>query len=408
MLLRARPATAPSPSTRRLRVLLVHNFYQSTAPSGEDVAFRSECELLRASGVEIRTFIRNNDTIEPQAGARLRAAWNGLWSMATYYELQRVIDDFRPNLVHCHSLFPLISPSAYSACRSMDTPVIQTLHNYRMICPNGLLLRDARPCQDCVGRLPLDAVRHRCYRASAAASLAAAGIAASTWQRARQTVARFIALTRFAAGVFEQAGLPRERIAVRPNCLDADPQPGSGAGGYVLFAGRLSVEKGAATLLRAWRQPGLPECVIVGDGPLRAVLEQEARANRLNVRFLGARPRAEVLDLMRDATALVIPSICYEGLPMVFLEAMASGTPVVCSAIGGLTELVSDGENGQLCAAGDAHGLAEAVRRATPRGAAGAALRHRCRATYDAHYSIDQARVRLLGIYSDALAQRPN
>lgn len=408
MIGRARRAAAPSPSSRRLRVLLVHNFYQSTAPSGEDVAFRSECELLRASGVEVRTFIRNNDTIKPQAGAWLRTALNGVWSKDTHFELQRAIEDFQPNLVHCHGLFPLVSPSAYSACRSMNTPVVQTLHNYRMICPNGLLLRDSRPCEDCVGRLPLGAVRHRCYRGSAVASMAAAGIAVSTFKLASQTVARFIALTRFAAGVFERAGLPSERIAVRPNCLDADPQPGPGGGDYVLFAGRLSVEKGAATLLRAWRQSGLPKCVIVGDGPLRTVLEQEAGAHRLNVQFLGARPRAEVLDLMRNAAALAIPSICYEGLPMVFLEAMASGTPVVCSAIGGLTELVTNGENGQLCAPGDDQGLADAVRRATQHGAAGTALRQRCRATYEAHYSTDQARTRLLDIYSEALAQRPD
>ena len=400
------PLAEPSLGDRRLRVLLVHNFYQSTAPSGEDIAFRAEAALLRASGIEIQTFVRHNDTIEPHAGAMLRAACSGPWSRQTYVALQRAIDDFRPDLVHCHGLFPLVSPSAYSACRSRGTPVVQTLHNYRMVCPNGLLLRAARPCEDCVGRLPLAAVRHRCYRGSALTSTAAAVIALSSLQLARRSVARFIALTRFAAGVFARAGLPGERIVVRPNCLDADPAPGPGGGGYLLFAGRLTVEKGAATLLRAWRMHDLPECIIVGDGPLRTELEDAARASRLNVRFLGARPRAEVLDLMRNAAAVLIPSICYEGLPMVFLEAMASGTPVVCSAIGGLTELVTNGENGYLCTAGDEHGLGAAVRRVTQEGAAGDALRRRCRATYDAHYSTDRALARLLGIYDEVLAQQ--
>jgi glycosyltransferase involved in cell wall biosynthesis len=374
------------------------------------VAFRAERALLQAAGVEVRVFTRENDAIGPQTGERLRTALDGLWSRQIYREMQREIDDFRPELVHCHGLFPLVSSSAYSACRSRATPVVQTLHNYRMICPNGLLLRDAQPCEDCVGRLPIGAVRHRCYRDSRTASIAAAAISVNTFHLASRTVARFIALTRFAAGVFERAGLSRERIVVRPNCLAADPAARAGGrGGYVLFAGRLSTEKGVSTLLRAWHhEAGLPECIVVGDGPLRGDLESQVRENRLNVRFLGARSRADVLDLMREAAAVAIPSICYEGLPMVFLEAMACGTPVVCSRIGGLTELVVPDQNGQVHAAGDHRGLADGVRRIIQDDQERSALRDRCRAVYDQRYSTTQARDRLLAIYDEVLAQRSN
>jgi glycosyltransferase involved in cell wall biosynthesis len=390
----------------RLKLLLVHNFYQSSSPSGEDTAFRSEVELLRAGGLVVETYVRHNDEIRPELGSRVSAALNGLWSARTHRDLLSLLRDFRPDLAHFHGTFPLVSPSGYAACKASGVPVVQTFHNYRSICPNGLLLRNGVPCEDCLGRLPLPAVQHACYRSSRLATLLAAGISVANARAFhRHSVDQFIALTDFAADLFARSGVPRDRIAVRPNCLDTDPPVGSGDGGFVLYAGRLSQEKGVRVLLQAWTREGLPECVVVGDGPLRLELEQESRRRQLRIRFLGSLPRSEVIRLMRMAAAVVIPSICYEGLPMVFLESMASGTPVACSDIGGLASLVADADNGAKYPAGDSQALAASVLRIIGDGTAARRLRGRCRSIYDEHYATNRARERLLGIYERTMAR---
>lgn len=389
-----------------MKLLLIHNFYQSSAPSGEDMAFRSEVELLRTGGAAVSTFVRENDAIRPGFGSRVSAAVNGLWSARTYRDLLSLMEEFRPDLAHFHGTFPLISPSGYAACHALGVPVVQTFHNYRLICPNGLLLRNGSPCEDCIGRLPLPAVRHACYRNSRLASLAAAGVSVSNARAVRHgAIDQFVALTDFAADMFVRSGVPRDRIAVRPNCLDSDPPPGSGDGGFVLFAGRLSEEKGVRVLLRAWSQEGLPECLVIGDGPLRDELEAEARRARLPLRFLGSLPRSDVLSLMQRAAALVIPSVCYEGLPMVFLESMASGTPVVCSDIGGLATLVDNDLNGVRFPPGDSRGLADGVLRIVGGGIATRDLRARCRSIYEERYATERARERLLSIYDRTIGR---
>ncbi|MGZ8216724.1 glycosyltransferase [Methylomagnum sp.] len=394
-----------------MKVLLGHNFYRSSAPSGEDAVFRNELALLE-SRLEVVPFIRRNDDIdESTLGKKIELARNGAWSRPTYAALAELIQHTRPDVAHFHNTFPQISPSAYAACQDHGVPVVQTLHNYRFICPNALLMRNGKPCGDCVGgRWNLaPALIHRCYRDSLLATVAQVWTIASNRGRGtyRRQVNRYIALTRFAADTLARGGLPKERIEVKPNFLPSPAAPGTGQGGYAIYVGRLAPEKGVDTLLKAWR--GLPELPlrIVGDGPSRRALERYAAAEALPVEFLGQRTPEELPGWVGAALFQVVPSEWYEGFPMVILEAYASGTPVLAARIGSLDEIVADGVTGVKFTPGDALDLAAKARAllACPELNA---MRRRVRREFDDHYTADTNISRLLEIYDHAITEHRN
>ena len=316
--------------------------------------------LLMENGVDVVSFTRHNDDLPAGALGSLGASFSNAWSFSSLSALRALIAETRPDVAHFHNTFPQISPAAYGACREAGVPVVQTLHNYRMFCANGLLNRDGEPCERCLGRNPLPALMHACYRDS---HLATAGmVLGSALHRARNTyrtdVDRYIVLTEFARRRFIAHGLPEDRLVVRGNTLPCDPGMGVGGGGYALYAGRLTAEKGVGTLLRAWRRTRNIPLRIAGDGALRESLEREAQG--LPVEFLGRVAPGRVLSLMKEADMLVVPSECYEGFPRVVVEAFATGTPIVASDLGGLGELV-DERAGIKFRSGDAGALAGAV-----------------------------------------------
>lgn len=392
--------TSPAFST----VLLAHNYYQQAG--GEDQVFASEASMLRGHGHRVVEFIRDNRNIAvngPLDQARLMAGT--IWSRSARKELVTQIAEARPSIAHFHNTFPLISPSAYAAAREYGIPVVQTLHNYRLLCPNALFFRDDHVCLDCLGKLvPWPGVRHRCYRGSAAAGSAVAGMLAvhrllGNWDR---LVDVYIVLTEFARDQFIRGGLSADQLMVKPNFVDPDPGPGQHQGGFALFAGRLSAEKGITTLLAAWQAVGdhLP-LVIAGDGPLAG--EVAAMAKKLpSIRWLGRQAEAEVAKLMGEASLLIVPSNWYEGLPRVIVEAYAYGTPVIASKIGALPEIVVEGRSGLLFDPGNVDQLADAVlslvhdeRRLKSLGLA-------ARAEFEAKYTAEANYRRLLEIYAVA------
>ena len=380
-----------------MKILVCHNAYQQ--PGGEDEVVRTERRLLEERGHDLVPFTRHNDEIERMAA--LSVAGATLWSRATRRDLARLLKRERPDIVHCHNTFPLISPSAYYAARDAGTPVVQTLHNYRLVCSNAQLFRDGGPCEDCVGKsLPWPGVLHACYRDDRRASavvVAMLGLhrALGTWSR---LVARYIALTEFARRKFVEGGLPADRIAVKPNFLHPDPGPGRGDGGFALFVGRLSEEKGIETLLRAWEGIDDVPLRIVGEGPL-APLVREAAERTGSVRWLGRLPQEEVQRLLGEARCLVVPSRWYEGFPRVVVEAYARGTPVVASRLGGLAEIVDGRRTGRLFRPDDADELARAVRSID---AEAGALRAAARAEFEARYTAEASYRTLMRIYAEA------
>ena len=392
-----------------MRILLIHNRYRSASPSGEDVAVDNEHRLLTAAGHEVVCYFRDNDDIGASAAARLGTAASLFWSGRSSREVTALIAAHQPDIAHVHNTTPLISPSVYFACQRAGVPVVQTLHNYRLICPGGLLLRAGRPCEDCVGRVPWRAVRHRCYRDSSAASALLSSMVYAhrlrrTWQ---DDVDCYICLTAFARELFVRGGLPAERLKVRANALADPPRPGDGAGGYALFVGRLGPEKGVATLLRAWESLSLP-LKIVGDGPLLAELQAQARARAPAASFLGLQPRSAVLELMQHATLLVIPSECYEGFPVTCLEAMACGTPMVVSRLGSLDAILEEPGQCLKFPPGDALALRESVFSLLARPDLRRQMAARTRAVFEARYAPARALDSLLAIYRRCLtSQQP-
>jgi glycosyltransferase involved in cell wall biosynthesis len=345
-----------------MRVLVAHNSY--TQVGGEDEVFRNETFLLRQAGFEVYEYLEDNERIAEMGLASV--GLNTIWSESSRLRLRRSLQGFRPDIVHFHNTFPLISPSAYAACADEGVPVVQTLHNYRLLCPAATLFRDGKVCQDCLLQtIKWPAVMHRCYRGSyLGTSTVVTMLAVHSWLKTWQKqVARFIALTEFSRLKFIEGGLPGPKISVKPNFVTPDPGVAMSRGKFALYVGRLVPEKGLQLLLDAWEN--LSESIplrIIGDGPLRARLATDIRARGLgNVDLVGRLPKNEVIAAMQQARFLVFPSGWFEGFPMTLVEAFACGLAVIASRLGSVAEIVKDGVTGLQFAPGGAAELAEKV-----------------------------------------------
>jgi glycosyltransferase involved in cell wall biosynthesis len=393
-----------------MKVLLVHNRYRTSAPSGEDIAVGNERRMLESRGVEVIAFERCNDDLDESSWASKTAmAVNTIWSQRSRSELRRMLRSVRPDIVHVHNTFSMLSPSVYGACRAHGVPVVQTLHNFRFFCPSALFLRDGKPCEDCLDRSLLQSVRHRCYRNSLGATATLAAML--TLHRALGTysrdIDRYIALTQFAARTAVKGGIAANKVVVKPNFIPEPPPAGRGGGGYVAFVGRLLEGKGTETLVNAWRELPTVKLKIVGDGALRQRLESLARSESLNIEFLGMRNRAEVLEVVANAELLIVPSEWYEGFPMVIAESFACGTPVLASTIGSLEELVEDGVTGRKFTPMDRAGLANAVGAMLADPSALRRMRINARAHFDSHLTEQANYSTLMNIYSAVIAEPP-
>jgi glycosyltransferase involved in cell wall biosynthesis len=386
-----------------MKVLMVHNRYQQRG--GEDAVVNAEVSLLAANGIDVLRFDADNDSIHGlSAKLRVSASQFGLPSVVRS-AFARVLTDFRPDVVHVHNWFPTISASIFRICHQARTPVVHTLHNYRLLCVTATLFRDGSVCEDCIGKtFRTSGVIHKCYRQSRLGSaVATAGMlaqwAAGTWH---QCVDRFIALSEFSKNKLTEGGLPAEKVSVKPNFIDPAPETGRGDGGYLLYAGRLTEEKGIRTLLQCWRNsPDLPRLVIVGTGPLESEV-RDAASVIPNVEWLGARTGDQVLELMGRATATVCPSLWYEGMPRTTIESLAVGTPVIASNIGCYPEMIVDNVSGALFPAGDADELRARIRNMALHGAL-KRMRQPARSRFESNYTGEKNLGQLLGIYRSVL-----
>ena len=340
-----------------LRILVLHSPYLSGPASGENRVVDDEVRLLREGGHDVEVFLPARRAGQALGG--LREGMSAVWSRDAVERVRQLIDGQRSEIVHCHNLFPALSPAVLRVADDAGAAVLMTLHNYRLACLPATFLRDDRVCEDCLGHVPWRGVVHRCYRGSAAAGAALA--TSLTLHRARGTFDRvdlFLAVSEFLRAKHVEAGLPAERVSVKRN-FAWSARRREGPGEYVLFAGRLSPEKGVRTLLDASRRIDAP-VVIVGDGPDGDELRRLAPKR---VSFLGAVEAARMPELLAGARALVLPSIWYEGAPRTVLEAYAAGVPVVASSIGALPDLVDDTVTGLLVPPGDSASLAAAIER---------------------------------------------
>lgn len=381
-----------------MRVLSIHNCYQIRG--GEDESREAEERLLREMGHIVEVYEENNDKVANINAMQM--AVNTVWSQQAYQTVKQQLAGQPHDIVHVQNFFPLISPSVYYAAKSENVPVVQTLRNYRLLCPNGLFFRQGNVCEDCLGKaVPLPGVLHGCYRESRVATGAVATMLTvhRTMQTWMKMVDVYIALTEFARQKFIQAGFPEEKIVVKPNFVNPDPGAGEGKGGYALYVGRLSVEKGLDTLLEAWEHlVGLP-LKIVGDGPL-ADQVVEATKKLDCVEWLGRKSIKEVHALMGEATVVIFPSKWYETFGRVAVEAFAKGTPVIAANIGAIAELIEHRRTGLHFCPGDAKDLATQVEFALAHPNELAQMRSEVRREFEAKYTAKQNYQQLMDIYN--------
>lgn len=381
-----------------MKILILHNTYQQRG--GEDAAVEAESALLGAARHEVRVEVVSNHGISGFA-ARTSTFLRAPYDAARKGWLADLIGDARPDVVHIHNFFPLLTPAIHETAAEMGLPVVQTLHNYRLVCANAQLLRGGSICEKCLAGNRIWGVVHRCYRGSLPGSLAVMrmqdrAIRTGAWHK---HVHRFIALTEFSRSKFIAGGLPANRMAVKPNFV-AREMPLAAQRRGALFVGRLSPEKGAETLVRAWR--GLPSIplTVVGGGPELGKLPAIAPAN---VTFTGAQTPEQVAGHMAGAQALIVPSIWYEGFPMTVAEAFAAGLPVIASDIGSLGEIIVSGRSGLHFTPGDADSLAAIVKTLFADPAALQRLGAGARASYEAHYTPMANLAQLERIYAEAI-----
>jgi len=386
-----------------MRILAVHNYYQQ--PGGEEQIFNTEATLLESYGHEVIRYTLNNDQI-PEMNA-IALAKNTLWNSTVYQELRSLIRQEKPQVAHFHNTFPLVSPAAYYAARDEGVAVVQTLHNYRLLCPNALFFREGRVCEDCLGKsIPMPGVMHGCYRGSRSASAVVAATMSlhsflGTWQRA---VDVFIVYSQFAMNKFIQGGLPPEKVMFKTNFLYPAPDIGEGNGGYALFVGRLSVEKGLGVMLDAWRQlRGKIPLKIMGDGPMSGLVTA-AMQEMPEIEWLGRRSLEEVYEVVGKAAFLVFPSEWYETFGRVAIEAFARGTPVVASRIGAIAELVDHERTGMLFHPSDSADLATQVEWLLSHPQELSQMRQEARSQFEAKYTAADNCKRLMEIYQTAIS----
>lgn len=392
-----------------MKILLTHNSYQQAG--GEDAVVAAEAALLAEGGHSVITYGRSNE--ELNGGGLIGQALAGLrttWSSRSYQEITKLLKKEKPDVAHFHNTFPLISPAAYYACEEMGVPVVQTLHNYRLLCPGATFLRDGKVCEACL-RKPVawPGIAHRCYRGSRRATAAVAVMqtahrALRTWQT---KVNVYIALSEFARRKFIEGGLPEDRIVVKPNFIAGDFKPQTRPGKYAVFVGRLSEEKGAQVLVSAWRrmQTAVP-LRIVGDGPLLERLSREIGNSSLPwVELSGRRTPEEVRSLMFGARFLISPSICYENFPLAVAESFASSVPVIASRLGSMSEIVQDGVTGLHFEAGNAADLAAKVEWAWTHAEEIQEMGRAARLEFEGKYTGEANYKRLMEIYEMAMAK---
>ncbi|MFI2737285.1 glycosyltransferase family 4 protein [Streptomyces sp. NPDC018711] len=395
-----------------MRVLVVHNRYSSAQPSGENRVVDEEVGLLRAAGHRVDLFERRSDDIAARSLlGKVAVPLLVPWNPAVRTELAARLRAERPDVVHVHNVFPLLSPAVVAACADADVPLVATLHNYAQVCPPGTLHRDGRPCTECVGStVSLPAVRHGCYRDSRLATVPLAVSLTVNRRRWWTGVERFFCISAAQRELLVRSGMPAERLTVKPNFV---PDPGTvreGAGEHLLFLGRLSEAKGVRLLMTAWDGlateggVGVP-LVLAGSGPM----EQEVTAwaaGRDDVRYAGLMDPAECRRAAARSVAVVAPSLARETFGLVVAEAMAAGVPSVAAGHGGYVELVEEGVTGLLHEPGDAASLASCLRRITAGPERNQEMGRAARSRYEQGFSPAVGLARLEEEYRTAIAGR--
>ena len=387
-----------------MKILQVHNYYQYAG--GEDIALRNEYEVLSRNGHEVIRYIKKNKEIEDYS---LLKKYNlflqTAYSKRTYDSLIKLLAKEKPDICHVHNTLPLISPSVFYACNAKKIPVVQTLHNYRLLCANAYLFRDGKVCEECIGKSLYRSLKYGCYRNSRIQTLALARMVEkhkkfSTWSN---RIDAYIALTNFSKEKFVLGGLPKEKISVKPNFLFEDPGMSSDLQGeYFLFAGRLDVTKGIKTLLAAVNNlERKVKIKVAGEGNLKNDLLAQDK-----IIYLGQLKHQQLIQNLKGARSLILPSLWYEGFPMLIVEAFACGKPVIASNLGAMAELITDGKTGLLFKPGNAKELTEKINWAYSHKKEMQQMGINARKEFEEKYTADRNYKMLMDIYNTVIERK--
>jgi len=379
-----------------MRILVIHNTYQHAG--GEDAVVAAELALLRNHGHNVAVYKRHNDELKLKS--KLFAAANAMWSMQSVREIAELCEHFQPNLIHAHNTFPLISPSLNWVAARRQIPMVHTLHNFRLLCPQGNFLRDGNICEDCLGAIPWRAMTRRCYRSSAIQSAVSASVL-SVHRGIGSYHAlgtHYIALSEFCRNKFITGGFASEHLSVKPNFVFSEQTPSWTHRQGAAFVGRLSPEKGLELLIEALRQLPAHPIKVVGTGPQNAIAKEYFQHQ-----YLGYQSHENVLRLLNGLQFLVAPSTCYETFGLSIVEAFSCGTPVIASRLGTFAELVKDGVTGLLFNPGDATDLANKIAWAFAHPNEMLTMGQAARLEYEMHYTPERNYNMLIEIYAHTI-----
>jgi glycosyltransferase involved in cell wall biosynthesis len=390
-----------------MKILIIHNQHRSGSASGDDKVFTEEAKLLASKGHEVSTYTIANDEYDDfKFKNKAMMIFKVIWSKEVSKKIKDIIEKKNPDVAHFHNIFPLISPSGYYACSQAGVPVIQTLHDYRLLCPMAFFMRKGKACENCTKYGLWQSILFRCLRGSllqtgAAAAMVGIHRLSGTW---RKKIDLYICLSSFQRNKFLQAGFPANKIAVKPNFLANPPEPNYNNNDYAIYAGRLGEEKGLKTLLHAWKKTPQAKLKILGSGPSENELKQMANALQLNnVEFLGLQPHKQCINLIKKARFLIMPSLWYETFGLTMIEAFACGKPVIASNLGAMAELVEDGKTGLLFEPGNADDLAEKLLFLWNHDNAVKVMSENARSTFASKYTAEHNYKLLIAIYNKAI-----
>lgn len=390
-----------------MKILLVHNFYQQ--PGGEDTVFELESAMLQRAGHEVFTYQRSNSEILKMGMmGKLAVPTKMIWAWDTAKAMRALLAKIRPDLVHFHNTFMLISPAAFSICKNMGIPVVLSLHNPRLLCPASTFFRQGSACSECVGRtVSWPGIMHACYRNSHVQTALVAAMVTThrllrTWEN---QIDRYIVFSEFYKEKFIQGGLPPEKISIKPHFVHPDPGPRNNTrGGYALFVGRLEPEKGVRTLLRAWKSLTDIPLKIRGDGQLLNEVYDHINSGGRSTEIVERLPEKDLIQLFKGASFLIWPSEgYYECFGLVAIQAFACSLPVIASRTGVMTEIVQENLTGLHFTAGDSADLADKVRWAWDNRSVMCEMGQRGRVEFEERYNEKNNYKQLLEIYELAL-----
>lgn len=336
---------------KKERVLVVHNYYQ--IPGGEDVVVNNESEMLRKNGHEVFKYVRHNNELKGISKLKMtKLLVDTLFSCKTYFDIRKVIKEKKIDIIHVHNTLPLISPSVYYAAWSMKKPVIQTMHNFRMVCPKGTFTRNGKVCEACLSKGLKQSLKYRCYQGTLTSTLPLyIMLKIHRFIGTYQKVNGYIALTDFSKKKLSTLVKDSNKIFVKPNFVNGkfSPKIQEKKEDYFVFIGRLEEIKGTDFLVEAWREINRKKLYIIGDGPDREKIEDFIKRNKINnVKMLGFLDKEKAMQLISKSIAVIIPSQCYEGFPMTIVESFSNSVPVIAGNIGNLKTIIKDRDNGFL------------------------------------------------------------